>query len=1010
MAQKQQIAIEIKAIDQFSSEMKSLESQLLQAEQAGKKTSTAVAGLFHSLDNEHFSIQATWQQAMNDVKASTKKAIDDANKEIASLGKNVSSDRLAGPLKDLGIKSSLDIEKEKARAIAAFEAIKKSGVASADEIKRAQNALKERLESIDGAVAGSGAKLKTGLAGIASMLAGAFAVDRIVAFVRASFDASLAVESITSKLKVMTGSSDGAAKEWAFIRAEAKRLGLDLRETADVYAAFAVATKGTSMEGEKTRRMFTSVAEAATALHLPAEQTTRVLYQFQQMVSKGRVNMEDLKTAAESFPGLLGMVAKSLNITTAELMKQMEQGQLLSAEVLPKLADELHKTYGKAAEEAATKGRGAINRFKSDAFEMMQQLGSSVAPAIIWIGARFMNITKAIVGGWQLLAVTVGYTFDYIKTRMDKTLSKEATQTRLAQIGQAYQEQTAEISKNYGEAQKTISKAEADSAAKSVENNQRRRNEAKKTGADLAKVNVEYAKLTGDADAQLTAELEKQFEERKKAAKDYYDQKKAYAENDGMEAAYESMKKAKLLEIERQHKRDVEIVQAQARADKLKDLKDEIALETLLIQEKVAKGLMTEADGQRRITELTVAAAKTQYEAKKAVADKIADIYGKDGEEYKKALKDQESAHKEYLSSNLSAYKAYSGNIKKLDQEIADFRLGIQQKIADLQQRSMTEGQKYADNQKRFDEAVAKSRAALAAKDYENAQKYAKQAEELATRLADKKAADNTRLQDLERQHQERLSQIGQQGGDKQTDQQKQAAEVARENAAYEKERLKILADQQATTEGITNATTALNTVEQLGVSILEAKKRENQDALDKLKEIQAMKLDPKNLAVNLDEGALSAVKAEIDKLTATATKTINVVYKSTGAAGEDSFSNVPGMKSGGWVGGAGVGDTQLRMLDPREFVLRPEQASTLPRDFLLALNRPGARLQDIVSAYLPALNMPALKSAPIQPNVTPMGSLSLEIGGGSYAVQAPVDVLSELNTALRRRKMTRPQ
>jgi len=98
-----------------------------------------------------------------------------------------------------------------------------------------------------------------------------------------------------------------------------------------------------------------------------------------------------------------------------------------------------------------------------------------------------------------------------------------------------------------------------------------------------------------------------------------------------------------------------------------------------------------------------------------------------------------ESAHSAYTAANLEAYRRYSDAIKSLDKEIADFRLSIQQKIADLQQRGMTDGQKYADNQKRFDEAVSKSKEALARKDYETAQKYAKQAEELAIRLADKK-------------------------------------------------------------------------------------------------------------------------------------------------------------------------------------------------------------------------------------------------------------------------------
>ncbi len=911
-------------------------------------------------------------------------------------------DRLSRAFSALGIKSKLDIEAEKARMIAAFDAIKQSGVASADEIKRAHSALQERLKALDE----SPQKLKSGLAGVGEMLAGLFAIDRIVAFTRASFEASMAVDSITSKLKVMTGTDAGAAKEWQYIRAEAKRLGLDLRQTAESYSTFAVATKGTSMEGRKAQEVFTAMSEAATTLHLPAEQAAGALYQFQQMVSKGKVNMQDLRVASESFPGLMGQIAAALGITTKELMKQMENGELMAADVLPKLAEQLHKTYGQAAEEAATKGRSALNRFNTEIFNIMGAVGQSVAPGLIWLGERFINITKAIIGGWQLVAVQVGYTWDYITAKLDPTISKAATQKRLAEIGAAYDESVSDITKKWGKSQKELSGIEQESAAESARNNQRRRDEARKTGEDLAKVNIEYSKLSGDAEAQVTAELNKQYEDRKKATKDYYDQKKAYSTSNDEEAAWEKIKKAKLLEIERKHAQDIEIVQAQSRERLYSNLKAQAEMEILLVREKVARNQITAQEGEQRITEITVASAKAQYDAKKDVADKYAGIYGRDNDEYKKLLKDQEDAHKAYLSANLEAYKRYADNIKAIDQQIKDFRMSIQQKIADIQQKGMSDSQKYADDQKRFNEAIASATAALSQKDYEAALKYNKQAEELASRLVDKKVEGNSKLVQLDIDLKNKLQEIDLRSSVKLDEQQKKDADRAKAQAEYDQKRAELLKEQAATQEGVQNATSALNTVEQQGVQIMEAKKQENQDALEKLKEIEKMKLDPKTLKVQMDDQAMAAVQSALDKLTAPATKVINVVYRSTGSSGEPSYGDsVPGMATGGWVGGAGFGDTQLRMLDPREFVLSPGPAASLPGGFLDSLNQ-GRSLADVLASYMPRLNIPTMPAqAPV-----PMGSIDLNFGGGSYAMQAPIDVLAELQTALRRRQMCHPQ
>jgi len=237
----------------------------------------------------------------------------------------------------------------------------------------------------------------------------------------------------------------------------------------------------------------------------------------------------------------------------------------------------------------------------------------------------------------------------------------------------------------------------------------------------------------------LSAEYQKSYEDRKKALIAYYDQMKASASSNREEEQYEKMKKQRLLELEKQHAQDVELIRLRTAADSVAARKTAVDQEIAIINKQAADQVITASEAQRQITALTVASLQDQYAARKAAADKALQIYGTDSAEYRARLKEMEAAHSAYTAANLEAYRRYSDAIKNLDKEIADFRLSIQQKIADLQQRGMTEGEKYADNQKRFDEAVSKSKEALARKDYETAQKYAKQAEELASRLATKK-------------------------------------------------------------------------------------------------------------------------------------------------------------------------------------------------------------------------------------------------------------------------------
>jgi len=73
------------------------------------------------------------------------------------------------------------------------------------------------------------------------------------------------------------------------------------------------------------------------------------------------------------------------------------------------------------------------------------------------------------------------------------------------------------------------------------------------------------------------------------------------------------------------------------------------------------------------------------------------------------------------------------------------------------------------------------------------------------------------------------------------------------------------------------------------------------------------------------------------------------------------------------------------------------------PANIMAAINDPlsvaGRRLQDAIRGQ-----------SMTETAVQPMGTLNLNLGGGSYPVSAPINVLSQLTTEVRRLQMRRPQ
>lgn len=210
--------------------------------------------------------------------------------------------------------------------------------------------------------------LKTAALAVGSAIA-AIGLTRLVSNVA---DAGLALDAINSSLKVATGSAEDAAAEFAFLREESERLGLDLRASAGAFASLAAAAKGTALEGQGARDIFVAVSEAMTALGRSSVETEGALTAIEQMISKGNVSAEELRgQLGERLPGAFQIAARSIGVTTQELDKMLRNGELLAEYLLPAMAQELRGTFTAEAERRANGLQAEINRFKTAVFELM---------------------------------------------------------------------------------------------------------------------------------------------------------------------------------------------------------------------------------------------------------------------------------------------------------------------------------------------------------------------------------------------------------------------------------------------------------------------------------------------------------------------------------------------------------------------------------------------------------------------------------------------------------------
>lgn len=263
--------------------------------------------------------------------------------------------------------------------------------AAADQAAQRAGALGTAHRNSAGATDQLSARV-TNLTGLLGQMAGALGV----AFsFRELVTAAAQMEQLRSGLTAVTGDATKAGKELEYVRTVASRIGADVTEVGRAFLSLSAATKGTAVEGEPTRQVFEAVATAMGKAGKSSAETANALQALSQMASKGVVQSEELRgQLGEALPGALNAAAKGMGITTAELMKLVEEGKIAASDLFPALAKGLNELYG-AAGGAQTLSQELTN-VKNAVTDMAANIGDAGGLSALKVAAEIAQ--GAIVG------------------------------------------------------------------------------------------------------------------------------------------------------------------------------------------------------------------------------------------------------------------------------------------------------------------------------------------------------------------------------------------------------------------------------------------------------------------------------------------------------------------------------------------------------------------------------------------------------------------------------------
>jgi tape measure domain-containing protein len=219
--------------------------------------------------------------------------------------------------------------------------------------------------------------------------------DAIVQLGQKAFETYSKVELLQKRLKFVGGGDSALQEDLAFIRKESERLKIPVNQLTESFAALRIATKGTTIEGGKTKEFASALGTLSRVYGLTAEQAQSVQYQLGQTIRLGRAQGDELRSISDAGINIQQAIGDSLGKSGAEVAALLEKGQISADQTVDALI-RLAEQAKSGLPDALTAASVSVDTLKKEFVDVALVVGEKTAPLVV-------AGVSAIGGGIKLL-------------------------------------------------------------------------------------------------------------------------------------------------------------------------------------------------------------------------------------------------------------------------------------------------------------------------------------------------------------------------------------------------------------------------------------------------------------------------------------------------------------------------------------------------------------------------------------------------------------------------------
>lgn len=273
----------------------------------------------------------------------------------------LAADQIQNAFQTVGVRSAEQLQAEIAQVRAAMQTLESSSLNTGKALNGAFasgeakiKALERELRELNGTLTTGDKAAKLFSNSMGQITAGNLIADGVGYLVNKVKELGVAFVTVIVQsdqlrrgLNAVYKDTETTARQMAFLRQSSQESGVAFSGLSQEFVKFSASMKSANIPLEQSNALFKAVTAASASLGLGAEATAGTLNALGQIASKGTVSLEELRAQlGDRLPGALGLTAKGLGITEAQLIKLVESGGLAARDFFGPFTKSLNELKG----------------------------------------------------------------------------------------------------------------------------------------------------------------------------------------------------------------------------------------------------------------------------------------------------------------------------------------------------------------------------------------------------------------------------------------------------------------------------------------------------------------------------------------------------------------------------------------------------------------------------------------------------------------------------------------